>query len=44
MEMANVRADDRHRIMEELADTDNVTLAHCDDGHVQVFWTVPQED
>ena len=38
------RADDWDRIMEELGDTDNVTLAHRDDGHVQVFWTVPKED
>ena len=38
------RAEDWDRIMEELGDTDNVTLAYRDDGHVQVFWTVPKED
>jgi hypothetical protein len=38
------RADDWDRIMEELGDTDNVTLAYRDDGHVQVFWTVPKDD
>ena len=42
--MADDRADDWDRIMEELGDTDNLTLAHRDDGHVQVFWTVPKED
>ncbi len=29
--------------MEELEETDNVTLAFRDDGNVQIFWTVPQE-
>jgi hypothetical protein len=38
------RAEDWDQIMEELGDTDNVTLAYRDDGHVQVFWTVPKED
>jgi hypothetical protein len=38
------RADDWDQIMEELGDTDNVTLAYRDDGHVQVFWTVPKDD
>lgn len=37
-------AEDWDRIMEELGDTDNVTLAYRDDGHVQVFWTVPTDD
>ena len=32
------------QIMEELGDTDNVTLAYRDDGHVQIFWTVLQDD
>jgi hypothetical protein len=31
------------QVMAELGDTDNVTLAFRDDGHVQIFWTVPQE-
>jgi hypothetical protein len=29
--------------MEELGDTDNVTLAFRDDGNVQILWMVPQE-
>jgi hypothetical protein len=32
------------QIMEELGETDNVTLAYRDDGHVQIFWTVVQDD
>ncbi|MFZ3202376.1 MAG: DUF1654 domain-containing protein, partial [Pseudomonas sp.] len=27
-----------------IAETDNVTLAHRDDGAVQLFWVVPQDD
>ncbi len=38
------RADDWEQILEELHDTDHVTLAYRDDGHVQVFWTVPKDD
>jgi hypothetical protein len=30
--------------MEELGETDNVTLAYRDDGHIQIFWTVLQDD
>ncbi|MCF5224985.1 DUF1654 domain-containing protein [Pseudomonas syringae] len=37
-------AEDWDQIMEELGGTDNVTLAHRDEGHRQVFWTVPKED
>ncbi|NJP03628.1 DUF1654 domain-containing protein [Pseudomonas sp. hsmgli-8] len=32
------------QIMAELAETDNVTVAHRDDGHIQIFWTVVQDD
>lgn len=32
------------RVLEEIGENDNVTIAHRDDGHVQVFWTVPKED
>lgn len=32
------------RIMEELGENDNVTLAYRDDGHIQIFWTVLQDD
>ena len=32
------------RVLEEIGENDNVTVAHRDDGHIQVFWTVPKED
>jgi len=32
------------RLLEEIAENDNVTLAHRDDGGVQIFWVVPKED
>lgn len=38
------RADDWARVLEELYNTDNVTVAHRDDGGVQVFWTVVKDD
>lgn len=36
--------DDWKQILEELNDADNVTVAHRDDGSVQVFWTVVKDD
>lgn len=36
--------DDWATLLEEIAENDNVTLAHRDDGGIQIFWTVPQED
>ena len=36
--------EDWNQVLEELSDTDNVTVAHRDDGHVQIFWTVPKDD
>lgn len=36
--------DDWGNLLEEIAENDNVTLAHRDDGGVQLFWTVPKED
>lgn len=36
--------EDWETLLEEIAENDNVTLAHRDDGGVQVFWTVPKED
>lgn len=36
--------DDWGTLLEEIAENDNVTLAHRDDGGVQLFWTVPKED
>ena len=32
------------RILEEIGENDNVTIAHRDDGAVQLFWTLPKED
>ncbi|HCN44281.1 MAG TPA: hypothetical protein DIT18_00365 [Pseudomonas sp.] len=36
--------DDWETLLEEIAENDNVTLAHRDDGGVQIFWTVQKED
>lgn len=36
--------EDWDTLLEEIAENDNVTLAHRDDGGVQIFWTVPKED
>jgi len=36
--------DDWAQILSEIAETDNVTLAYRDDGAVQLFWVVPQDD
>lgn len=38
------RPDDWERLLGEIAENDNVTIAHRDDGGVHVFWTVPEED
>lgn len=35
---------DWETLLEEIAENDNVTLAHRDDGGVQLFWVVPKED
>ena len=35
---------DWEQLLEEIAENDNVTLAHRDDGGVQIFWVVPKED
>ena len=32
------------QMLEEIGENDNVTLAHRDDGGVQIFWVVPKED
>lgn len=37
-------ADDWTRVLEELDNTDNVTVAPRDDGGVHVFWTVTKDD
>ncbi|SEM51969.1 Protein of unknown function [Pseudomonas sp. ok272] len=36
--------DEWEQLLEEIAENDNVTLAHRDDGGVQIFWVVPKED
>lgn len=36
--------DDWERLLEEIDENDNVTLAYRDDGGVQIFWVVPKED
>lgn len=38
------RPEDWDQLLEEISENDNVTIAHRDDGNVQVFWTVPKED
>jgi hypothetical protein len=38
------REEDWAQMLEEIAENDNVTLAHRDDGGVQIFWVVPKED
>lgn len=35
--------DDWSRILDEISENDNVTIAWRDDG-VQLFWTVPRDD
>ncbi|WP_130928597.1 DUF1654 domain-containing protein [Pseudomonas sp. Sample_20] len=35
---------DWERLLEEIDENDNVTLAYRDDGGVQIFWVVPKED
>jgi hypothetical protein len=36
--------DDWERLLEEIDENDNVTLAYRDDGGVQIFWVVQKED
>lgn len=42
--LADDSPEDWAQILEELDETDNVTVAYRDDGSVQVFWTVVKED
>lgn len=35
---------DWDRILDEIAQNDNVTIAHRDDGLIHLFWNVPKED
>lgn len=41
---ANDDPADWDRILDEIAENENVTIAHRDDGLIQLFWTVPKED
>lgn len=41
---ANDDPGDWDRILDEIAENDNVTIAHRDDGLIQLFWTMPKED
>ncbi|MEY9333807.1 hypothetical protein ABH911_004118 [Pseudomonas protegens] len=42
--LADEPQDEWERLLEEIAENDNVTLAYRDDGGVQFFWVVPKED
>lgn len=42
--LADEVEDEWNQLLGEIAENDNVTLAYRDDGGVQIFWTVPQED
>jgi hypothetical protein len=35
---------DWKQVLEDIGEIDNVTVAHQDDGGVQVFWVVPKDD
>ncbi len=41
---ANDSPEDWDQMLAEIAENDNVTLAHHDNGNVHIFWTVPKED
>ncbi len=41
---ANESPEDWDQMLAEIAENDNVSFAHRDDGNVQIFWTVPKED
>ena len=32
------------RILDEIAENDNVTIAYLDDSLIQLLWTMPKED
>ncbi|WP_404822680.1 MULTISPECIES: DUF1654 domain-containing protein [Pseudomonas] len=42
--LADEPVDEWERLLEEIDENDNVTLAYRDDGGVQIFWVVPKED
>lgn len=37
-------SDDWEQLLEAIDEADNVTIAHQDDGGVQIFWVVPKDD
>jgi hypothetical protein len=37
-------SEDWDRILDEIAENENVTIAHRDDGLIQLFWVVPKDD
>lgn len=41
---ANDDPADWDRILDEISENENVTIAHRDDGLIQLFWTVQKED
>ena len=41
---ANDDPADWDRILGEIAENDNVTVAHRDDGLIHLFWTVQKDD
>jgi hypothetical protein len=41
---ANDDPADWERILNEIAENDNVTIAHRDDGIIQLLWIVQKED
>jgi len=41
---SNESQDDWEQLLEAIDEADNVTVAHQDDGGVQIFWVVPKED
>lgn len=38
------RPEDWDQLLDEIAENDNVTIAHRDDGRIQLFWTIQKED
>ena len=40
---ADDSSEDWDRMLAEIAENDNVTLVHHDDGNVHLSWTVPKE-
>lgn len=38
------RPEDWDQLIDDISENDNVTIAHRDDGNIQIFWTPPQED